>query len=168
MQRFLRLAGFLRQAAGTAEEQAKNYRWGLHKSIPPMSCVYRFTMLARFGCCSQLRDLRDRRIYDRSEHRTRGIRDEDQNPPATQAWSSGAGHRPRNRGHNSTLPNLIPTAGQSHAGLQEDHLGAESGHANKKPDASDRVFALTQDQAANTSGTITGTLFTLFVHIVLI
>ncbi|GJY88434.1 putative nucleotidyltransferase, ribonuclease H [Tanacetum coccineum] len=31
MQRFLRLAGFLRQAAGTAEEQAKNFRWGLHK-----------------------------------------------------------------------------------------------------------------------------------------
>ncbi|GJT50645.1 hypothetical protein Tco_0976802 [Tanacetum coccineum] len=28
MQRFLRLAGFLGQAAGTAEEQAKNFRWG--------------------------------------------------------------------------------------------------------------------------------------------
>ncbi|GKG63929.1 hypothetical protein Tco_0647296, partial [Tanacetum coccineum] len=26
-------AGFLGQAAGTAEEQAKNFRWGLHKSI---------------------------------------------------------------------------------------------------------------------------------------
>ncbi|GJU71081.1 putative reverse transcriptase domain-containing protein [Tanacetum coccineum] len=31
--------------------------------------------------------------------------------------------------------------------------------ADKKPDASGRVFALTQDQAANTSGTITGALF---------
>ncbi|GKA50547.1 zinc finger, CCHC-type, retrotransposon gag domain protein [Tanacetum coccineum] len=29
MQRFLRLAGFFRHAAGTAEEQAKNFRWGL-------------------------------------------------------------------------------------------------------------------------------------------
>ncbi|GKG01167.1 zinc finger, CCHC-type, retrotransposon gag domain protein [Tanacetum coccineum] len=29
MQRFLRLAGFLGQAAGTAEEQAKNFCWGL-------------------------------------------------------------------------------------------------------------------------------------------
>ncbi|GJZ16563.1 putative reverse transcriptase domain-containing protein [Tanacetum coccineum] len=39
-------------------------------------------------------------------------------------------------------------------------LGASSsGHADKKPDASGRVFALTQDQAANTSGTITGALF---------
>ncbi|GJT45646.1 putative reverse transcriptase domain-containing protein [Tanacetum coccineum] len=41
MQRFLRLAGFLGQAAGTAEEQAKNFRWGLHKSITrPCHRVY--------------------------------------------------------------------------------------------------------------------------------
>nr|GFC66724.1 hypothetical protein [Tanacetum cinerariifolium] len=33
MQRFLRLAGFLGAAAGTAEEQAKNFQWGLRKSI---------------------------------------------------------------------------------------------------------------------------------------
>nr|GFD08771.1 zinc finger, CCHC-type, retrotransposon Gag domain protein [Tanacetum cinerariifolium] len=32
MQRFLRLAGFLGAAAGTEEEQAKNFRWGLRKS----------------------------------------------------------------------------------------------------------------------------------------
>ncbi|GKC44191.1 retrotransposon protein, putative, ty1-copia subclass [Tanacetum coccineum] len=47
--------------------------------------------------------------------------------------------------------------------LQRDckkNTGASSsGHADKKPDASVRVFALTQDQAANTSGTITGALF---------
>nr|GFD10584.1 zinc finger, CCHC-type, retrotransposon Gag domain protein [Tanacetum cinerariifolium] len=29
MQRFLRLARFLRAAAGNAEEQAKNFQWGL-------------------------------------------------------------------------------------------------------------------------------------------
>ncbi|GJS50467.1 putative reverse transcriptase domain-containing protein [Tanacetum coccineum] len=53
---------------------------------------------------------------------------------------------------------------QSRAGhLQRDckkNFGASSsGHADKKPDASGHVFALTQDQAANTSGTITGALF---------
>nr|GFC71352.1 zinc finger, CCHC-type, retrotransposon Gag domain protein [Tanacetum cinerariifolium] len=32
MQRFLRLAGFLGAAAGTEEEQAKNFQWGLHRS----------------------------------------------------------------------------------------------------------------------------------------
>nr|GFD46132.1 zinc finger, CCHC-type, retrotransposon Gag domain protein [Tanacetum cinerariifolium] len=29
MQRFLRLAGFLGAAAGTEEEKAKNFQWGL-------------------------------------------------------------------------------------------------------------------------------------------
>nr|GFC28020.1 zinc finger, CCHC-type, retrotransposon Gag domain protein [Tanacetum cinerariifolium] len=33
MQRFLRLAGFLGAAAGTEEEQAKNFQWGLCMSI---------------------------------------------------------------------------------------------------------------------------------------
>nr|GFB37503.1 zinc finger, CCHC-type, retrotransposon Gag domain protein [Tanacetum cinerariifolium] len=32
MQRFLRLAGFLGAAAGTEDEQAKNFQWGLRKS----------------------------------------------------------------------------------------------------------------------------------------
>nr|GFC81976.1 hypothetical protein [Tanacetum cinerariifolium] len=32
MQRFLRLAGFLGPAAGTEEEQAKNFQWGLRRS----------------------------------------------------------------------------------------------------------------------------------------
>nr|GFC36298.1 hypothetical protein [Tanacetum cinerariifolium] len=32
MQRFLRLAGFLGAAAGTKEEQAKNFQWGLRRS----------------------------------------------------------------------------------------------------------------------------------------
>nr|GFD32876.1 zinc finger, CCHC-type, retrotransposon Gag domain protein [Tanacetum cinerariifolium] len=32
MQRSLRLAGFLRAAAGTEEEQAKNFQWGLRRS----------------------------------------------------------------------------------------------------------------------------------------
>nr|GFB73899.1 zinc finger, CCHC-type, retrotransposon Gag domain protein [Tanacetum cinerariifolium] len=31
MQRFLRLAGFLGAAAGTEEEQAKNFQWGLRR-----------------------------------------------------------------------------------------------------------------------------------------
>nr|GFC57718.1 zinc finger, CCHC-type, retrotransposon Gag domain protein [Tanacetum cinerariifolium] len=32
LRRFLRLAGFLGAAAGTKEEQAKNFQWGLHRS----------------------------------------------------------------------------------------------------------------------------------------
>ncbi|GJU90583.1 putative reverse transcriptase domain-containing protein [Tanacetum coccineum] len=57
----------------------------------------------------------------------------------------------------------VPAGPGRRVHLQRDckkNIGASSsGHAGKKPDASGRVFALTQDQAANTSGTITGALF---------
>nr|GEZ41569.1 eukaryotic translation initiation factor 4E [Tanacetum cinerariifolium] len=40
MQRFLRLAGFLGAAAGTAKEQAKNFQWGLRKStLNHLMCI---------------------------------------------------------------------------------------------------------------------------------
>ncbi|GJV15762.1 putative reverse transcriptase domain-containing protein [Tanacetum coccineum] len=77
--------------------------------------------------------------------------------------NSGAGRDQRNRGQQSHRSTNSGSQ-QSRAGhLQRDckkNTGASSsGHADKKPDASGRVFALTQDQAANTSGTITGALF---------
>ncbi|GKF57993.1 zinc finger, CCHC-type, retrotransposon gag domain protein, partial [Tanacetum coccineum] len=68
MQRFLRLAGFLGQAAGTAEEQAKNFRWGLHKSILDHVMCIQFTDVAQVAdAAHNLEILRDRDDYDRSE-----------------------------------------------------------------------------------------------------
>ncbi|GJR18942.1 zinc finger, CCHC-type, retrotransposon gag domain protein [Tanacetum coccineum] len=68
MQRFLRLAGFLGQAAGTAEEQAKNFRWGLHKSILDHVMCIQFTDVAQVADAARnLEILRDRDDYDRSE-----------------------------------------------------------------------------------------------------
>ncbi|GJT70631.1 putative reverse transcriptase domain-containing protein [Tanacetum coccineum] len=94
-------------------------------------------------------------------------------------WNSGTGRDQRNRGsQQSRVPSegythpVCNTCGRRHPGecrraagtcfkcgqaghLQRDckkNMGASSsGHADKKPDASGRVFALTQDQAANTS-----------------
>ncbi|GJX29336.1 zinc finger, CCHC-type, retrotransposon gag domain protein [Tanacetum coccineum] len=66
MQRFLRLAGFLGQAAGTAEEQAKNFRWGLHKSILDHVMCIQFTDVAQVADVARnLEILRDRDDYDR-------------------------------------------------------------------------------------------------------
>ncbi|GJU51283.1 putative reverse transcriptase domain-containing protein [Tanacetum coccineum] len=248
MQRFLRLAGFLGQAAGTAEEQAKNFRWGLHKSILDHVMCIQFTDVAQVADAARnLEILRDRDDYDRSERSDKRHKSGDRYQSDTQQnnyrshdqkndrqgsdrqggggnyrnnnnnkysrdnnrsnlnryrlyllydmnltsrhgnRNSGAGRDQRNRGsQQSRVPSegythpVCTTCGRRHPGecrraagtcfkcgqaghLQRDckkNTGASSsGHADKKPDASGRVFALTQDQAANTSGTITGALF---------
>nr|GFD40658.1 zinc finger, CCHC-type, retrotransposon Gag domain protein [Tanacetum cinerariifolium] len=47
MQCFLRLAGFLGVAAGTTEEQAENFQWGLRKStLNHLMCIL-FTDVAQ-------------------------------------------------------------------------------------------------------------------------
>ncbi|GJT47861.1 putative reverse transcriptase domain-containing protein [Tanacetum coccineum] len=217
MQRFLRLAGFLGQAAGTAEEQAKNFRWGLHKSILDHVMCIQFTDVAQVADAARnLEILRDRDDYDRSErsdkrhksgdryhpysqqgsHRSHGQSDDRQkndrqgsdrqggggnyrnnnnnNHSRDNNRNSGAGRDQRNRGGGGgkvpsegyTHP-VCNTCGRRHPGecrraagtcfkcgqaghLQRDckkNIGASSsGHADKKPDASGRVFALTQDQ----------------------
>ncbi|GJV38149.1 putative reverse transcriptase domain-containing protein [Tanacetum coccineum] len=248
MQRFLRLAGFLGQAAGTAEEQAKNFRWGLHKSILDHVMCIQFTDVAQVADAARnLEILRDRDDYDRSERSDKRHKSGDRYQSDTQQnnyrshdqkndrqgsdrqggggnyrnnnnnnysrdnnrsnlnryrlyllydmnltsrhgnRNSGVGRDQRNRGsQQSRVPSegythpVCNTCGRRHPGecrraagtcfkcgqaghLQRDckkNIGASSsGHADKKPDASGRVFALTQDQAANTSGTITGALF---------
>nr|GFC00586.1 hypothetical protein [Tanacetum cinerariifolium] len=47
MQHFFRLAGFLEAAAGTEEEQAKNFQWGLRRStLNHLMCI-QFTDVAQ-------------------------------------------------------------------------------------------------------------------------
>ncbi|GJY17399.1 putative reverse transcriptase domain-containing protein [Tanacetum coccineum] len=274
---------YLWKAAGTAEEQAKNFRWGLHKSILDHVMCIQFTDVAQVADAARnLEILRDRDDYDRSERSDKRHKSGDRYQSDTQQnnyrshdqkndrqgsdrqggggnyrnnnnnnysrdnnrsnlnryrlyllydmnltsrhgnRNSGAGRDQRNRGqqsHRSTnsgksfeitslfsiclkvhvsrsiiesgsqqsrVPSegythpVCNTCGRRHPGecrraagtcfkcgqaghLQRDckkNTGASSsGHADKKPDASGRVFALTQDQAANTSGTITGALF---------
>ncbi|GJU92552.1 zinc finger, CCHC-type, retrotransposon gag domain protein [Tanacetum coccineum] len=260
MQRFIRIAGFLGQAAGTAEEQAKNFRWGLHKSILDRILCMEFTDVAQVADAARnFEILRDRDDYDRPERSDKRHKSGDQHQSSNQQNShrghdqrndrhgsdrqggsgnyrnnnsnnhsrdnnrnSGAGRDQRNRGQQShratnsgnsfditslfaiclkihvsrsiiesgsqqnkapsegyTYP-VCTTCGRRHPGecrraagtcfkcgqaghLQRDckkNTGASSsGYADKKPDASGRVFALTQDQAANATGTITGALF---------
>nr|GFB07195.1 putative reverse transcriptase domain-containing protein [Tanacetum cinerariifolium] len=50
---------------------------------------------------------------------------------------------------------------------KKNTTASTSGQADKKPGASGRVFAITEGHAANTSGTITGTLF-IYGHVVFV
>ncbi|GJW51996.1 putative nucleotidyltransferase, ribonuclease H [Tanacetum coccineum] len=88
MQRFLRLAGFLGQAAGTAEEQAKNFRWGLHKSILDHVMCIQFTDVAQVANVARnLEILRDRDDYDRSERSDKRHKSGDRYHPYSQQGS---------------------------------------------------------------------------------
>ncbi|GJY95886.1 putative reverse transcriptase domain-containing protein [Tanacetum coccineum] len=96
MQRFLRLAGFLGQAAGTVEEQAKNFRWGLHKSILDHVMCIQFTDVAQVADAARnLEILRDRDDYDRSERSDKRHKSGDRYQSATQQ-NSYRGHDQKN------------------------------------------------------------------------
>nr|GFB38929.1 putative reverse transcriptase domain, aspartic peptidase domain protein [Tanacetum cinerariifolium] len=89
--------------------------------------------------------------------------------------NSGYGRDQRNRGHRSnrsansgSQQSRGPSEGYSFKCGQAGHLqkdckknttASTSGQTDKKPGASGRVFAITEGHAANTSGTIMGTLF---------
>ncbi|GKB70868.1 zinc finger, CCHC-type, retrotransposon gag domain protein [Tanacetum coccineum] len=82
------LAGFLGQAAGTAEEQAKNFRWGLHKSILDHVMCIQFTDVAQVADAARnLEILRDRDDYDRSERSDKRHKSGDRYHPYSQQGS---------------------------------------------------------------------------------
>nr|GEW65098.1 hypothetical protein [Tanacetum cinerariifolium] len=220
MQRFLRLAGFLGAAAGTEEEQAKNFQWG--------NAARNYEILYERDDNDFERPDKQQRSGDRhqpttqqSSHRSHGHnndrhgsdrrggsdnhRSSNNNYSGSNNRSSGNGRDQRNRGQQSnryansgsqqsrgpsegySYP-VCTTCGRRHPGecrravgtcfkcgqaghLQKDckknTTASTSGQADKKPGASGRVFAITEGHAANTSGTITGTLF-IYGHAVFV
>nr|GFD40560.1 hypothetical protein [Tanacetum cinerariifolium] len=67
MQRFLRLAGFLGAAAGTAEEQAKNFQLGLRRStLNHLMCIP-FTDVAQVANAARKYEILHERDDDDAE-----------------------------------------------------------------------------------------------------
>nr|GEW87189.1 zinc finger, CCHC-type, retrotransposon Gag domain protein [Tanacetum cinerariifolium] len=95
MQRFLRLAGFLGAAAGTEEEQAKNFQWGLHKStLNHLMCIP-FTDVAQVANVSRNYEILHEREDDEAEQPDKRQKIGDRHQPTTQQSSH------RNHGHNN-------------------------------------------------------------------
>nr|GFB75969.1 hypothetical protein [Tanacetum cinerariifolium] len=87
MQRFLRLAGFLGAAAGTEEEQAKNFQWGLRRSTLNHLMCMSYTDVAQVANAARTYEI----LHERD--------DEDTERP--DKWNSGYGRDQRNRGQQS-------------------------------------------------------------------
>nr|GFC57050.1 zinc finger, CCHC-type, retrotransposon Gag domain protein [Tanacetum cinerariifolium] len=100
MQRFLRLAGFLRAAAGTAEEQAKNFQWGLCKStLNHLMCIP-FTDVAQVANAARNYEILHERDDDGAERPDKRQKSGDRHQPTTQQSSHG-NHDHNNDRHGS-------------------------------------------------------------------
>nr|GEZ86441.1 zinc finger, CCHC-type, retrotransposon Gag domain protein [Tanacetum cinerariifolium] len=174
MQCFLRLAGFLGAAAGTAEEQAKNFQWGLRRStLNHLMCIP-FTDVAQVANAARNYEILYERNDDDAERPDKRQKSGDRHKPTTQQSSH------RNHGHNNdrhgsdrrggvpvmavtretgvsspTDPPRVPLrATPTRSALRVDADTQESVFellADKKPGASGRVFAITEDHATKTS-----------------
>nr|GEZ18638.1 hypothetical protein [Tanacetum cinerariifolium] len=95
MQRFLRLARFLGAAAGTEEEHAKNFQWGLRRStLNHLMCI-QFTDVALVANAARNYEILHERDDDDAERPYKRQKSGDRHQPTTQQSSH------RNHGHNN-------------------------------------------------------------------
>nr|GFC09387.1 hypothetical protein [Tanacetum cinerariifolium] len=95
MQRFLRLAGFLGAAAGTEEEQAKNFQWGLRKSTLNHLMCMSYTDVAQVANAARNYEILYERDDDDAERPYKWQKSGDRHQPTSQQSSH------RNYGYNN-------------------------------------------------------------------
>nr|GEZ38736.1 hypothetical protein [Tanacetum cinerariifolium] len=137
MQRFLRLAGFLGETAGTEEEQAKNFQWGLRRN-------------SGNGRDQRNRGHQSNRSTNSGSQQSRGPSEGYSYPVCT---TCGRRHQGECR-RAATTCFKCGQVGHLQKDCRKNTTTSTSGQADKKPGASGRVFAITEGQAANTSGSM--------------
>nr|GFC91948.1 zinc finger, CCHC-type, retrotransposon Gag domain protein [Tanacetum cinerariifolium] len=95
MQRFLQLAGFLGAAAGTEEEQAKNFQWGLRRSTLNHLICISYTDVAQVANAARNYEILHERDDDDIERPDKQQKSGDRHQPTSQQSSH------RNHGHNN-------------------------------------------------------------------
>ncbi|GJV64964.1 zinc finger, CCHC-type, retrotransposon gag domain protein [Tanacetum coccineum] len=159
MKRFTRLASFVGTAAGDAQRQARHFKWGLKKWVLDRIINTDYTNVAQVAAAA-------RNIELLHESGNSNKRDRD-------------GNRIQNRGHGQQENKGHHDQGQhEYRGRQDqsvEHQGRQDwGYDSKRQDfwgqdqrfdgrngndCPGRVYTTTRDQAAKTSGTITGNLY---------
>nr|GEZ19210.1 hypothetical protein [Tanacetum cinerariifolium] len=171
MKRFLRLAGFLGAKAGTQEEQAKHFKWGLNDFVLDRILNTEFTDVAQVANSARNVEIfRDRPKNEGNNKRDRdGHRIRPSDTPAqgsnqrayerrdSDRYGNGGryGNRDRygnNRGCSDRQGSDIHDNGSDKQDYKKGSTSSK-GNKNNKPQAtSGRVFALTTEQAANAPG----------------
>nr|GEW99398.1 hypothetical protein [Tanacetum cinerariifolium] len=100
MLRFLRLAGFLGATAGTEEEQAKNFQWGLRRSTLNHLMCMSYTDVAQVANVARNYEILHGRDDDDTKRPDKRQRSGDRHQPTTQQ-SSHRSHGHHNDRHGS-------------------------------------------------------------------
>nr|GFC71819.1 hypothetical protein [Tanacetum cinerariifolium] len=170
MQHFLRLTGFLGVAAGTEEEQAKNFQWGLRRSTLNHLMCMSYTDVAQVANAARNyetlheRDDDDAERPDKKETRVSSPTDlpilvthrsqQSRGPFEGYSYSVCTTYGRRHPGECRRAAGTCFKCGQA-GHLQKDckknTTASTSGQADKKPGASGRFFAITEDHATKTS-----------------
>nr|GFA14381.1 hypothetical protein [Tanacetum cinerariifolium] len=87
MQRFLRLAGFLGAAAGTEEEQAKNFQWGLRRSTLNHLMCMSYTDVAQVANAARNYEILHERDDENTDRPDKRQRSGDRHQPTSQQSS---------------------------------------------------------------------------------
>nr|GFC54435.1 hypothetical protein [Tanacetum cinerariifolium] len=131
--------------AGTAEEQEKNFQWGLHKStLNHLMCIS-FIDVAQVANAARNYEILHERDDDGAERGGGDNHRSNNNYFGNNNRSSGECHR---------AAGTCFKCGQT-GHLQKDFkkniAASTSGQADKKPGASGHVFSITEDHATKTS-----------------
>nr|GFC79633.1 hypothetical protein [Tanacetum cinerariifolium] len=100
MQRFLQLVGFLGAAAGTEEEQAKNFQWGLRRSTLNHLMCMSYTDVAQVANAARNYEILHERDDDDTERPDKRQKTWDRHQPTSQQ-SSHRSHSHDNDRHGS-------------------------------------------------------------------
>nr|GFC43796.1 hypothetical protein [Tanacetum cinerariifolium] len=117
MQRFLRLAGFLGAAAGTEEEQAKNFQWGLRRyTLNHLMCMS-YMDVAQVANVARNYKILHKRDDEDTERPDKRQRSGDRHQPTSQQSSH------RSHGHNNDRH------GSDRRGGSDNHRGSNNNYS---------------------------------------
>nr|GEV85527.1 zinc finger, CCHC-type, retrotransposon Gag domain protein [Tanacetum cinerariifolium] len=121
MQRFLRLAGFLGATAGTEEEQAKNFQWGLRRSTLNHLMCMSYTDVAQVANAARNYEILHERDDEDTERLDKRQRRGDRHQPTSQQ-SSYRSHGQNNDRH-----------GSNRRGGSDNHRGSNNNYSGRIP-----------------------------------
>nr|GFB81433.1 zinc finger, CCHC-type, retrotransposon Gag domain protein [Tanacetum cinerariifolium] len=191
IQSFLRLAGFLGAAAGTKEEQAKNFQWGLRRSTLNHLMCMSYTDVAQVSNAARNYEI----LYERDDQDSerpdkRGVVIGTSKPLSrvvtgvtvritTVTDLTGVVAMTTTAAATTTITTLVVTTGilamdvTKETGVisptdlpilkdcKKNTAASTSGQADRNLGASGRVFAITEDHATKTSGKSMQIIFAL-------